>query len=517
MIEAHLKKKILNTISKYEEKCSSLQNEVNALRQTIEYLARQNSQQENEIQLKRLRQALKNGVEAATLENHLHVISEIMSGVQKNHQQQQRQVKILISRAMVLFKNADQDKVFITPLNNLEQSLNRSENDTLLMDQFLALLQLSLHLWVKRADDIDQDQQTGEIPPEKRAASSFLNMHVNDGLRALLTSFHFSDAMDAQKNLLLDRLDKPLTEQRFVDILDRIIEMIHTTIRIEQSQLKGVLLQFSQQMEEFNQYLGCSLLHHQQICSDSKELEKGLYEQIEKVQQNLDSDVGVKELIKMVQQGFTMIKDTVRVYREKEQQRIFEYEERIEQLKANLQKTKRQTMEISNRLSYREQHMNEDSLTQLPNRAAYDEHLLQAWHRGQPGFGDLILAIADIDHFKMINDNYGHLAGDKVLKKISLLFKSSIRASDFVARYGGEEFVFIFERTSQKEAMMVLKRIHQQINDTEFHYRNDRVDVTISFGITGVRKSDTLESFFERADQALYEAKKAGRNQIVEL
>lgn len=104
-----------------------------------------------------------------------------------------------------------------------------------------------------------------------------------------------------------------------------------------------------------------------------------------------------------------------------------------------------------------------DRLTDLPNRASYEENILSAYHRWQRGFGELSLAVTNIDHFKEINTNHGHLAADQLLKEVVVFFKSSVRAVDFIARYNATEFVFIFERTQVHQATMILENLRETI------------------------------------------------------
>ena len=519
MIDPQIKKKIINTISKYEEKCTHLQNEITTLRATIEQLhsGPQKAQEEISKHLETLRRELNESEDTAQIKNHLLMISETITGIQQKDHEQQRHTHHLIAQACEILKSVDQSNIFSNSLLKLEKLIAEKVNDKLLSNQFLSLLRQTLDFWTQSFNVNTENASNLELDIPKDKPAGFLASGVNDSLRELLVALCFPESMELKKNKVLEILGKPLSEKRLVDIIDYFVELVIMAFNLEQNRLKDFLQQLSLQMEEFNHYLGFSVSSHHQVHEDTMALETDIWSQIELVERDLGGDINVKELTELVQQGFMIIKNKVRDFRDKEQCRISEYEEQISQLKERLAQTQLQTQELSEILSYREQHMNQDSLTGLPNRAAYDDHLLNVWHRWQRGFGDLSLALADLDHFKQINDRYGHLAGDKVLKKVSFLFKSSIRAVDFVARYGGEEFAFIFERTDKEKAMTVLNHIQQQLADTEFHYRETPVMVTTSFGVTDLKENDTLESFFERADKALYEAKKAGRNQIIML
>ena len=128
----------------------------------------------------------------------------------------------------------------------------------------------------------------------------------------------------------------------------------------------------------------------------------------------------------------------------------------------------------------------------------------------------LSLMILDIDHFKSVNDTYGHDIGDEVLKSFSTTFRNSLRNIDIVCRYGGEEFVAILPDTDTQIAMDVAQRLRQNIEASILPIKGAELRYTISIGLTGLRESDTLiNQLINRADEALYQAKKSGRNQVV--
>ncbi len=128
----------------------------------------------------------------------------------------------------------------------------------------------------------------------------------------------------------------------------------------------------------------------------------------------------------------------------------------------------------------------------------------------------LSIVVFDIDHFKKLNDTYGHLAGDAVLIKVASILKSSFRKNDIVARFGGEEFVVLCLETSHENIYRTVNSIREKIEKTDFTYEDTHLSVTISGGISAYPESaKTPEALFEAADKALYEAKRTGRNKIV--
>lgn len=152
-----------------------------------------------------------------------------------------------------------------------------------------------------------------------------------------------------------------------------------------------------------------------------------------------------------------------------------------------------------------------DSLTKLYNRYKLDEYILlqiSSYKRYKKEFSFII---CDIDYFKKINDTYGHLVGDDVLKSIASTIEKSVRESDIVARWGGEEFAILLPNTSLAEATKVTKKIHEAVISQEHEVVGT---VYISCGVSAFREDDTQLSIFSRVDTALYEAKNSGRNRI---
>lgn len=155
-----------------------------------------------------------------------------------------------------------------------------------------------------------------------------------------------------------------------------------------------------------------------------------------------------------------------------------------------------------------------DGLTSLYNRRYFQQTLDREFARSKRYKNPLSIALFDIDHFKNINDTYGHQFGDKVIAEISKIIKNSLRKTDYVARYGGEEIVLILPETPIDQTMIPIERIRIKIQDHQFIYGEKSVQVTASCGLAGIEPDvSTYEDLILRADKALYESKRNGRNQ----
>ncbi|MCJ8314283.1 MAG: GGDEF domain-containing protein [Saccharospirillaceae bacterium] len=155
-----------------------------------------------------------------------------------------------------------------------------------------------------------------------------------------------------------------------------------------------------------------------------------------------------------------------------------------------------------------------DPLTQLPNRGKFDDVYEKEYKRYERYQTDCCIAVIDIDLFKRVNDSYGHLVGDKVLVLIANQIKQNIRESDFVARYGGEEFVVILPHTDLDSAGVAMNSVCEKIANTPFNFRSTPVSITVSIGLCAFSQSKNKATAFNQSDQAMYQAKEKGRNQI---
>ncbi|PSJ18395.1 GGDEF domain-containing protein [Nitrosomonas supralitoralis] len=160
--------------------------------------------------------------------------------------------------------------------------------------------------------------------------------------------------------------------------------------------------------------------------------------------------------------------------------------------------------------------VHEDHLTGILNRRGLDAAFTREVSRSMRHQSPLSYALLDIDNFKQLNDTHGHKVGDDALKYLVESVKDTTRPEDIVSRYGGEEFVILLPNTNLEEAVQILSRIRRNLTKKFFLHENKRLLITFSAGVAQLRSGESQESIFKRADEALYRAKKGGKNQILE-
>lgn len=189
------------------------------------------------------------------------------------------------------------------------------------------------------------------------------------------------------------------------------------------------------------------------------------------------------------------------------QQRVDTSRQEISEIRGQLSRTNEE-LKRANELAQT------DPLTGLANRRALSEMMLRDLARAGRTREAYSVAILDIDHFKKINDRYGHAAGDQGLRHLAFVSKTSVRETDAVCRYGGEEFVVLLPGASAKGAFFVVDRLRMMIEKSPFIFGGEKIFIRFSAGVAELQPGENAEQLLGRADHALYEAKRTGRNRV---
>ena len=295
----------------------------------------------------------------------------------------------------------------------------------------------------------------------------------------------------------------------------RTIEIIIASVTDERQSAQHFLLKLNEALTGVQQAVVSSLNTSNNIKEKMLLLNQQIEQQISNLTADTKSATSLEQLQSLVGTKLSAITCSLR---EKEQ---LEKDERelmlttLRHMESRLAELEQEAAQFKKRLAEQKFRSLQDALTELPNRAAFDERFELEIRRSQRYGKPLSIVLADVDHFKQINDNYGHSAGDKTLKVIAQALKQSLRETDFIARYGGEEFIILFPETHLSELKLPLNNLKDRIKKIPFKFKDKNVPISISFGATELKSTDNNRAAFDRADEALYEAKRAGRDLVV--
>lgn len=275
--------------------------------------------------------------------------------------------------------------------------------------------------------------------------------------------------------------------------------------------LKGV----NSELKSISEALGLALEVEGSSKLAGDNFSSAVSDEVERMRDSVKNSGDIDGLKRAVVDHISAIQGALGDYRQADDDRETTLTEQLKLLVERVQSVESESVKTKELLEEERYRATHDVLTGLPNREAYNERAYQELQRYKRYCRPLTLAVCDVDHFKNINDTFGHQAGDKVLKLLAKLVATRLRKVDFVARYGGEEFVILMPETSPAQAFKVLDKIRAVIGGTPFRFKNKPVQITISFGLADFGAEDSVESVFERADKALYQAKHQGRNRCI--
>ena len=283
-------------------------------------------------------------------------------------------------------------------------------------------------------------------------------------------------------------------------------------VQMEIREAEDFLAELTRRLQDLGAHLQSAHDGRDQIAEHGRKLSDEVTGHVGDLGASVRQATDLQQLKNMVSERLSLIQNVVDDYLVEERRWQDNTEQREKALKERLEQLEEESTELRSRMVEAHHMALVDAVTGLPNRLAYDERAAQELARWKRFQDPLCMLVWDIDDFKSINDRFGHQAGDKALKIIAQSLKSRLRVTDFIARYGGEEFVCLLCGSTGEEALSVAEEMRRTVEQNGFHSAGKPVSVTISCGLTPFRDGDTIDGAFSRADKALYEAKKAGKN-----
>jgi len=334
----------------------------------------------------------------------------------------------------------------------------------------------------------------------------------------LLESLSFPEEFQVSVNALRNRIVDGLESTEITGVVHALVDLVMATrqhIESERNELQRFLMQLNSHLEVIGHQVGGMQSIHQEDIAFRDRLTHSISEQMQHLQSSAQQARDLKTLKVLIREQVMGIRQHFEKQRAQESSRQQQMAEALAKSTLRLKKLEQESQQLKQRLNEEHAQAIHDALTGIHNRLAYQERIEHEYGRWKRYRKPLSLILFDVDRFKRINDKYGHKAGDKALRMIAKYLKQTIRESDFVARYGGEEFIVIMPETNIEEALLVANKLREKITDVYFHYGDEKVAVSLSAGAASFCDNDSVESVFQRADQALYQAKRNGRNQCV--
>jgi diguanylate cyclase len=375
----------------------------------------------------------------------------------------------------------------------------------------------------KRGDDdsgVDEPEDAAEeegpyaLPSSPEPSYSSVAAHIEETLLGLLDELTLPEHHRPQAEAMRARLEHGLNWYELLPILDDLAVLMLSITDSGQHEFEAYLKLLNERLESFQSNLLAASEGHADQQSASRQLDHQLREHVDDLQTSVQQAADLTSLKQVLESRLEGLIGTMDEHQQQRDQREQEVATRLQSLASRVATMEQEALGFRAHLEEQRQRALIDTLTGLPNRAAWNERLEREIDQLQRKPSSLLLGILDLDHFKRINDGYGHLAGDKVLKIIAGQLRQRLRASDFIARFGGEEFVLLLPTTPMDEGLPLLERLRASIEQCPFHFKGERVTVTVSMGITVFRPGERSDVVLKRADQALYRAKHEGRNRI---
>ncbi len=294
-----------------------------------------------------------------------------------------------------------------------------------------------------------------------------------------------------------------------------LVQAIRAQSMKEKQGIEDFLKQLGERLREVDRQLSSSESYYDDTREAGEQFDSRVKQELDGIGHSVRDATDLGQLKDVVRTRLDTILDQLSQHRESEQQRYEQAKQEIAAMGRRMKELEFETEALRSRIDDERAQAKTDALTGIPNRLAWEERLAQEVARWKRFGTPLVLVVWDVDHFKDINDRFGHKAGDKVLRTIAHVLADNVRETDFVARYGGEEFAQLMTGSTLQECLQVVEKLRAAIEATGFHFREQRVTITASCGLTEYRDGDTPDRCFERADEALYRAKDAGRNRCV--
>jgi len=465
--------------------------------------ARREDDQLDEV-LENLRSSVKSSIDLDELDAHLDKLLVVINHAENEAEYSPGYCKNTTRNELVKVKSF---------AHKLGESLNQEFKIDEDVDVSIMLEQLANDI-VKHVENLNSDVLDDTV------SDNSINDNSTEYLKSVLSELFDNLALPQSSQLKLQsvrrKLDSTIDEenQRKV-VAEDVSALINTsieTLQDEKEELQVFIRKTTSQIEEIEEYVRKSRQDRIDTVSESSMLKDSVEANVGIIQSTVSDAEEITQLKNNVQDHLTEIRKSVEEYQLAETEREKMSKQGYAHIIGELARTQKETLMLKEQLHESKQKMLRDPLTGLPNRMAFEERITLEINRCKRNKEDICIAMWDLDHFKKVNDTYGHDAGDRVLKLLARIIDTRVRKVDMFSRIGGEEFVLLMPDTSLENALSLNDQLRDSLANSGFHYDGSPCPITASVGIARIEEYDNSESVMRKADEALYKSKREGRN-----
>lgn len=524
------KKRYLASLEELEKEEVKWRDSEKNLRALIIHLtdASDTSSEKLNKQLSVLRDAIKKGVEANKLKKAIDEVADSILGLhairRKNKNLQIEQFGSLVNKIKPAGKIEKK-------LAKISKQISNAENIKQIspyIDELAKLLVYGLSLAEKKKDKgfisslLDKKKEESEVETvvEKTTEVVEVKTELNlenavNSLVKLLDKMILPGDLQIEANLIKRELDKENNENIFIKSLEQTVSItadILDRVKKEKKEIEDFLKQLTGRLQELDRDIKETARIRELTHQHGLDMTDVMKTEMNTMEDGINNINNLDELKTAIQSRVILLRNHVDNFLLNEGEKNQEAVSIIKELKDQVKEMEQETEDLKQQIEEERKQTLRDVLTEIPNRLAYNERLEYDIANFQRNKTPFVLVVWDIDFFKKVNDVYGHAAGDQVLKLVASILNKNMRQTDFIARYGGEEFVSLLPDTDINGAQLITDKLREIIAESNFHFREESVHISVSAGFAQIKQGETGEALFIRADEALYKAKENGRN-----
>jgi len=432
------------------------------------------------------------------------LISKLSRSTDKDYSELEKQVQKLLSNNITRDPDSHSEQTKLGLIKSLFSPVNKSSD--------------SVHLEHEQHEANNHSHDSSLFNHSSHAGSEDSGPSAREILIRLLEQLTVPSDLHSEIEDLKQRIEEENSNSSWKVLLMDVVQLINTLrnrMQEEKQEFETFLQQITGRLREIDNVLstGDEALNEAEKAGGA--FETAVSAHVQDIHDDMSTADDLDDLKDKVEKRLNIVSEHIKEYRNNEQTRFKDAQKNTEDMRSRLLQLERESSDLKQLILEKNKEAMFDVLTGIPNRLSYEKKAAEEIARCNRFTTPLSMAVWDIDQFKQVNDTYGHKVGDKVLKAVAQLLEERMRETDFIARYGGEEFVMFLPGADETEALKLADVLRERIASIRFNNKQDAIKITISCGISSFSKKDTHESMFERADRALYAAKRNGRNQCL--